>query len=68
LKGLAVEQARRIRDVVERFATTGHGDVKALQGDGPGYRLRVGDYRVLFDQAGNVVSVVRVAHRRESYR
>jgi len=42
--------------------------VKALQGGG--YRLRVGDWRVIYDLRDDVlvVLVVRVAHRREAYR
>jgi mRNA interferase RelE/StbE len=43
-------------------------NVRALTGGG--YRLRVGDWRVLFTLDGTVlrVTVVRVAHRREVYR
>ncbi|OGR89963.1 MAG: hypothetical protein A2992_01165 [Elusimicrobia bacterium RIFCSPLOWO2_01_FULL_59_12] len=35
-----------------------------------GYRLRIGDYRVLFtiDDRGKLVTVYRVLHRREAYR
>jgi mRNA-degrading endonuclease RelE of RelBE toxin-antitoxin system len=41
--------ARRIKQAVERFAGTGAGNVKRLQGvDPPEYRLRVGDWRVRF--------------------
>jgi hypothetical protein len=39
--------ARRVKRAVERFADTGAGSVKRLQGiDPPENRLRVGDYRV----------------------
>ena len=43
--------------------------VKRLQGR-EGYRLRVGDYRVIYELDGGalVVLVLRVAHRREAYR
>lgn len=43
-------------------------NVKALTGGG--YRLRVGDYRILFEVvAGDLlVLVVKVGHRREVYR
>ncbi len=52
--------ARRLKQAVERFAATGAGNVKKLQGiDPPEYRLRVGDYRVRF---------LRVRNRREAYR
>ncbi|CAH2606527.1 Type II toxin-antitoxin system RelE/ParE family toxin (plasmid) [Rhodovastum atsumiense] len=43
-------------------------NVKALVGGG--HRLRVGDWRVLFEVMGDqlVVLVVKVGHRREVYR
>jgi len=35
-----------------------------------GYRIRVGDYRVLFtiDDAQQLITVYRIKHRREAYR
>ena len=35
-----------------------------------GYRIRVGDYRVVYllDDRARLVEIVRVAHRREVYR
>jgi mRNA interferase RelE/StbE len=61
--------ARRIKHSVERFATTGAGNVKRLQDiDPPEYRLRVGDYRVRFELDGETMRVLRVRHRREAYR
>lgn len=44
------------------------GDVKKLTGTTPEYRLRVGDYRVLFEIEGAKVVIYRVRHRREAYR
>jgi mRNA interferase RelE/StbE len=43
--------------------------VRKLQGT-EGYRLRVGDYRVLYtvDDRSQTVVVYSVAHRREAYR
>jgi mRNA interferase RelE/StbE len=43
------------------------GDVKRLTNYSPRYRLRVGDYRVLFDVDGSKIIVYRVLHRREAY-
>jgi mRNA interferase RelE/StbE len=61
--------ARRVKQAVERFAGTGSGNVKKLQGiDPPEYRLRVGDYRVRFELDGNAIRVLRVRNRREAYR
>jgi mRNA interferase RelE/StbE len=44
--------------------------VKKLEGPDPLYRLRAGDYRVLYTVEDNVVTVtvVRVGHRRDIYR
>lgn len=42
---------------------------KKLQGS-LGYRLRVGDYRVLYelDKLNQVIAIYAVRHRREAYR
>ncbi|HME21175.1 MAG TPA: type II toxin-antitoxin system RelE/ParE family toxin [Acetobacteraceae bacterium] len=44
-------------------------NVKAMKGAN-GYRLRVGDWRVIYTLHDDVlvVLIVRVAHRREAYR
>ncbi len=45
-----------------------HG-IKKLHGK-EGYRIRVGDYRILYliDDTENKVEIVSVAHRKEIYR
>jgi mRNA interferase RelE/StbE len=61
--------ARRIKQAVERFAATGVGNVKRLQGVAPPeYRLRVGDYRIRFHLDNETVGILRVRNRREAYR
>ena len=58
---------RDARDQVEaglhRYAMTGHGDVKALQGR-DGYRLRVGSYRVIFDEDATTILASAAGPRR----
>jgi mRNA interferase RelE/StbE len=45
------------------------GDVKRLTNFTPEYRLRVGDYRVLFEiEDTQRVVVYRIRHRRDAYR
>lgn len=44
------------------------GDVKRLTNFSPEYRLRVGNYRALFEVEGASIVVYRVIHRREAYR
>jgi mRNA interferase RelE/StbE len=38
--------------------------------EGEGYRVRVGDYRILYqiDDASKIVRIYRIKHRREAYR
>jgi mRNA interferase RelE/StbE len=49
---------------------TGDADLKKLTGYADRYRLRVGDYRVIYEieDAELVILVVGVGHRREVYR
>ena len=61
--------ARRVKQAIERFATTGAGNIKRLQGiHPPEFRLRVGDWRVRFHQDASTLRVLRVRNRREAYR
>ena len=60
----------RIIDVIDRLAEEPHAG-SALKGEFAGLRrVRVGDYRVIYevDEGVLLVLAVRVAHRREVYR
>jgi mRNA interferase RelE/StbE len=61
----------RIRNRIDALAEAPrpHG-VKALQGGEGLLRIRVGDYRIVYrvDDDALLVTVVRIAHRREAYR
>ena len=43
------------------------GDVKALQGRND-YRLRVGDYRIIFDINGNILLIEAIGNRGQIYK
>lgn len=43
------------------------GDVKRLTNFTPEFRLRVGEYRVLFEVEDNKVLIYRVRHRKNAY-
>ena len=62
---------KRIQEQIDTLADNPrpHG-VKVLEGQQGLYRLRVGDYRVIYQIAAEqlTVLVVRVGHRREIYR
>jgi mRNA-degrading endonuclease RelE of RelBE toxin-antitoxin system len=63
------ETAMRILAALDRFARTSEGDIKKLQGDSGELRLRVGDYRVRFnEEPPGTILVHAVLHRSEAYR
>ncbi|MYB41132.1 MAG: type II toxin-antitoxin system RelE/ParE family toxin [Chloroflexi bacterium] len=72
MRRLAARDRERINAKIERYAANPASlarQVVAVTG-GPYRRLRVGDYRVIFDvERGDpvVLAVVRVRHRREAY-
>ena len=70
LRGVAKQDRARIVAAIDRLAKTPHLGT-ALKGALRGLRrLRVGDYRVVYEVRDDelVVLVVRVAHRRDAYR
>jgi mRNA interferase RelE/StbE len=67
LDGLPKSTRRRIVDKIEELADDLAGDVKRLTNFTPEYRLRVGDYRVLFEVEDNKVITYRVLHRKDAY-
>jgi mRNA interferase RelE/StbE len=69
LRRLPKQDATRIADAIERLADGLSGDVKRLTNFSLEYRLRVGQYRVLFEiEKEQEIVVYRVVHRREAYR
>ena len=63
------ETAMRILAALDRFARTSEGYIKKLQGDSGELRLRVGDYRVRFnEEPPGTILVHSVLHRSEAYR
>jgi mRNA interferase RelE/StbE len=69
LRAIDQPTALRILHALARFAATGEGDVKRLQGiDPPEFRLRIGDYRLRFRDDGATLFITAVKNRREAYR
>lgn len=61
--------ASRIARAIVDLAAGTRADVKRLKGENPArYRLRVGDWRVIFERRVDDLTVLRVLHRREAYR
>lgn len=63
------DTAMRIFAALLRFADSGEGDVKKLQGASDEHRLRVGDYRVRFTVGpDDILHIHSVRHRKDAYR
>lgn len=62
LDALPAQPRAAIETALDRYAMSGTGDVKRLQGR-DGYRMRVGRYRVLFAEDQNTVLAVYIGKR-----
>jgi mRNA-degrading endonuclease RelE of RelBE toxin-antitoxin system len=58
----------RVLAAVERFAATGDGDLKHLQGRRGEWRLRVGRWRIRLTIEGGTLHILRVLPRDQAYR
>jgi len=67
LQSIPKAQAQRIVERIGALRTDLAGDVKRLTDFTPEYRLRVGDYRILFDIEADKVIIYRVKHRSDTY-
>ena len=68
LRGIPLRHADQITRKMARLRNGWIGDIKALTNAEAGYRLRSGEYRVLFDCDGKTVVVRRIKNRRDAYR
>jgi len=70
LKRLDRQTQERVVAALERYAATGHGDVKRLKGEDDKWRLRVGSWRAIFTylHTTNAVLVLRILPRDKAYR
>ena len=71
LNSIARRDQQRIRAAIELLAENPRPPACiAMSGEDSVYRVRVGDYRIVYEVKDSVlvVHVVRVGHRREVYR
>jgi len=68
LKNLSKKDARRMLEKIETMKDGMSGDVKRLTDFTPEYRLRVGNFRVLFEIEKGTIVIYGIKHRKESYR
>ena len=67
LGGLPKRDASRIATKLQELEDGLTGDIKRLTNFTPEYRLRVGNYRALFEIEDDSVVVYRVMHRKRVY-
>ncbi len=56
---------KRLKESIEKIPL---GDIKKLQGIEDGYRLRVGDFRVLFSMEDNIIYIDNIIPRGQAYK
>jgi len=71
LKNIDKSKIKAILREIERLKTgiDDKENVIKLKGNNPYYRLRIGDYRIIFEKFDDrlVILVVKVGHRKEIY-
>lgn len=67
LDRLPEEVRLRLTDSLAAYVLGKPSDTKAMHGT-PTVRMRVGDYRIIFDETDKTITVLALGHRREIYR
>jgi mRNA interferase RelE/StbE len=68
LKAMPKDDARIMYDALLALENGLKGDIKKLTDYWPEYRLRIGNWRALFEIEEDKIVVYRIRHRREAYR
>ncbi len=68
LRKIEKADQKRIITRITELTNNLSGNVKRLTNFTPEYRLRVGNYRVLFETEENKIIIYRIHHRRNAYR
>jgi mRNA interferase RelE/StbE len=67
LDGLPPKNALQIVRKIGRLASGLQGDIKQLKGHDIAYRLRMGNFRILFDVDGHTITIRKIKDRKEAY-
>ncbi len=63
----ALTVASQIVRKISRLEQGLHGNIKRLRQADFGYRLRMGDYRILFDIEDDTIVIQKIGHRKDIY-
>lgn len=67
LRKVPKKDARAIVGKIQVLEQGLSGNIKKLTNFSPEYRLRVGNYRVLFEVEGQKIIIYRIKHRKDAY-
>lgn len=67
LKFLKKQEKKTQIRIISAIELLPSGDVKKLQGNGK-YRLRVGDFRIIFNHDGHIIMIEKIDGRGQVYR
>ena len=71
LKKIPKSDQRRIRDKIDSLSEKlPESATTKMKGDNPFHRIRVGDYRIIYEIHGDilVIMVLKIGHRKKVYR
>lgn len=68
LKRIPKEDVKRIVEKLKHLENNLRGDVKKLTSYSPEYRMRAGDWRILFEVENEKIVVYRIRHRKDAYK
>lgn len=70
LDKLSDKTALRISRKIYQLETNPYGLGSQKLGGGKGYRIRIGDYRVIYtvNKENKLITIIKIRHRREAYR
>jgi mRNA interferase RelE/StbE len=67
LESLPAKIRKQALRKIDRLEAGLQGDIKRLHQADVAYRLRMGDYRILFDVEDEVIVIRRIGHRKSIY-
>lgn len=62
--------SKRLLKKIRKLGENPYGQDSQKLAGGKGYRIRLGDYRLIYiiDKSNKLVTIIKIGHRREIYR
>ena len=68
LSAIPKNDTQHIADAIFALENGLVGDIKKLTNFSPEYRLRIGNWRILFEVSKSKIIIFRILHRRDAYK